>query len=267
MSRLSKAESARINGAKSKGPVTPEGKAKSSRNAFTHGAYSELMVLDTEEPAAYLDLSHQLFSHFNPRNIMEEELVRDIIDGRWRLHRVKGMETAVLNLQMSLQRKEIETKFVTIDVETRTVLAATELADTSQLLPLLQRLDTKFTRLVYRTIELLAKLQSDMPPSQLTGGGPSMNAGTQPTAQPTNQAAAEAKTSEPAAEPAQPAASVMRRPHFLTPERYAAIAPRAIPHLVQENKNIDFRNEPTELHQTPSLPAETPESLRYFQAA
>ena len=263
MSKLSKAESARINGAKSKGPVTPEGKAKSSRNAFTHGAYSELMVLDTEEPAAYLDLSQQMFSHFKPRNIMEEELVRDVIDGRWRLHRVKGMETAVLNLQMSLQRKEIETKFVTIDVETRTVLAATELADTSQLLPLLQRLDTKFTRLVHRTIELLAKLQSDMPPSQLTGGGPSISvATTQPAA-----TIVEAKTSEPATEPAQPAASVMRRPHFLTPERYAAIAPRAIPHLVQENRNIDFRNEPTEVYQTPSLPAETPERLRYFQAA
>jgi len=42
-----------------------------------------------------------------------------------------------------LQRDELERKFRTLDVETRTVLAATELTDTSQILPLLQRLDTK----------------------------------------------------------------------------------------------------------------------------
>ena len=42
-------EAARRNGAKSKGPVTAAGKARSSRNNFKHGIYSKTADLTFEE--------------------------------------------------------------------------------------------------------------------------------------------------------------------------------------------------------------------------
>ena len=50
-------QAARANGAKSRGPITPEGKARSSRNATTHGLLSQYVVIPGEDPAGFQRLS------------------------------------------------------------------------------------------------------------------------------------------------------------------------------------------------------------------
>ena len=48
-----KTQTARANGAKSKGPVTPEGRAKSSLNATRHGLSSKITVMPAESPEEF----------------------------------------------------------------------------------------------------------------------------------------------------------------------------------------------------------------------
>jgi hypothetical protein len=60
MSSQRKIDSARANGARSKGPITEAGKAASSKNSLCHGMLSQTIVLEGE--------SKNTSSNFSPRS-------------------------------------------------------------------------------------------------------------------------------------------------------------------------------------------------------
>ncbi len=57
----------RENGAKSQGPVTPEGKQRVSQNARKHGLTSPLNLVAAEDEAAYDHLVAAIFQYYNPK--------------------------------------------------------------------------------------------------------------------------------------------------------------------------------------------------------
>jgi hypothetical protein len=61
-----KAAAARANGALSRGPITPEGKARSSQNALQHGLFSTSVVLATEDPEAFSALLQDYCDYTSP---------------------------------------------------------------------------------------------------------------------------------------------------------------------------------------------------------
>ena len=108
-------QASKLNGSKSKGPVTPEGKARSSQNAITHGMHARAIVLAGEDDDKYSQLQAEYFNYWQPETIIETDLVNDIATSRWRLNRLLANETAVLDAEIDRQREAVSEEFKTID--------------------------------------------------------------------------------------------------------------------------------------------------------
>jgi hypothetical protein len=96
--KMSRVEASRLNGAKSKGPVTEEGKEKSSRNAYKHGLFSSVVNLARQEdPENFKKLHEAIYQDYCPKNQMELHLVETIVSCVWKLRRADEIETSLLN--------------------------------------------------------------------------------------------------------------------------------------------------------------------------
>jgi hypothetical protein len=87
----------RQNGAKSHGPITDEGKARSSRNAIRHGLLSHTVVLDDEDPKEFKALLDQHVAKFQPNGDIEHQTVEEMAICRWKLRRLNIIETTLID--------------------------------------------------------------------------------------------------------------------------------------------------------------------------
>jgi hypothetical protein len=85
----------RANARRSTGPRTPEGKAVSSRNALTHGAYAADDTILATAADTYLD---DFRAHFQPANPFEEHLVAHLAALAGRRDRLNAAMDALLEL-------------------------------------------------------------------------------------------------------------------------------------------------------------------------
>jgi hypothetical protein len=86
-------EAARRNGARSRGPTTAEGKARSSANALKHGlAAANHALLEGEDRAAYEELLTGLVDELAPGTELEARLVQRLASALWRQDRADRLE-------------------------------------------------------------------------------------------------------------------------------------------------------------------------------
>jgi hypothetical protein len=78
-----KLDANRLNGAKSHGPVSATGRARSAQNAIKHGLCSVFNVLESEDQGMYNDLLQRFVHTEKPADDVEYELVARMARATW----------------------------------------------------------------------------------------------------------------------------------------------------------------------------------------
>jgi hypothetical protein len=152
MSTPKQIAASRANGAKSKGPATPEGKLVSSRNSTRHGLFAENIVLEAEDTGRFIELVESLFEEHNPRTPTERLLVENIAAARWRQWRIWGMQKVAFD-------HEVASPSTTNDPPLRAVLAWKNSAESIRTHELLLRYEIALDRQISRSLLRLQQLQ------------------------------------------------------------------------------------------------------------
>src|SRR5579884_1012679 len=123
----SQTAASRVNGAKSHGPVSPEGKAKCSRNAVRHGLSSRRILVDGESEDDLNALRVHWMRQLQPLTPAERETAEEVVAAQWRIRRCQETESALFS---------VEIKKLGVDASDSEALAAAfkTLADTSKAL-------------------------------------------------------------------------------------------------------------------------------------
>jgi hypothetical protein len=96
MTSVKQIEANRSNALNGTGPRTAKGKARSSRNALTHGLTAQEIVIPGEDLAAYRLFEQQLIDDLQPNGSCELELVERLAATYWRLRRIPQFEAALM---------------------------------------------------------------------------------------------------------------------------------------------------------------------------
>ena len=147
------------------GPVTAEGRARSSRNSLRHGLTAKAVVLDTESQDEFNTLLNGFLDRFRPANPLEAELVESMAASRWRLRRLYSIESRLFNSEILLRADDFDKEFTETDDTDRLADAFKSLANGGPSLALLIRYETALNRAFDRAFKQLTQLQSASRPT------------------------------------------------------------------------------------------------------
>jgi hypothetical protein len=92
MATAKQVAASRANGQKSRGPITPEGKAKSRFNALKHGIDAKQQIMFAESAGDLAELAAEYHDLHCPANADERFLVDTLVNNEWRLRRLRCVE-------------------------------------------------------------------------------------------------------------------------------------------------------------------------------
>ena len=135
-----------------KGPVTPAGKCRSSRNATRHGLMAKIVVLENESREAFDSLQSEFVARFAPTDAVELGLVEEMLSAFWRQRRAWAIETRIMDNATATQPPDE-------DELTRLAGGFTSIAAQPPL-ELIHRYETRLHRIFQRALANLIQMRS-----------------------------------------------------------------------------------------------------------
>ncbi len=153
----------RENAQKSTGPKSPEGKARSSRNAITHGLTSHDLVTFGENPEELDAFREAWMAELAPEGVEEQDLADRVVDSAWRLRRAGRMERRLTWLHY-IDNYSDKVKLDELNAERLLVFSdnmSAELIGNGRSILNLDRHEAHIERLYYKAMDRLKKLRAE----------------------------------------------------------------------------------------------------------
>jgi hypothetical protein len=148
-----RSETNKANAQHSTGPKTEAGKKSSSLNALRHGLTGQLIVMPSDDLAAYQRHLKSFTDEYQPQGATESHLVQALADTSWRLNRAAALESNLLTLA-SQHRFFADTDPLVADALTLAAAVESQSRALANLSLHTQRLSRQFERTVAQLREL-----------------------------------------------------------------------------------------------------------------
>ena len=158
MSSLRKIDSARANGAKSRGPITEEGRKKSSMNALKHGLTARTVLFSNDNHDEYNALLESYIESLQPIDPVEMDFVVEMVNAKWQQRRVQKLETELFDREMNEKKATLDKDYGSYS-ETFEQTHAFRMLAQSPSLQMMQREASRHQRTYHRALNNLLRLR------------------------------------------------------------------------------------------------------------
>jgi len=157
MSSLRRIRASRVNGTRSLGPVTAEGKRRSSQNALRHGLLADCIVLQGESRQGFQDLLQEHVERFDPSDAVEFGMIEEMASAQWRLRRLWAIETDTFDESLAAEPE---------GTSLRRIAAAFRKLASGPALTLIHRYETRLHMMYQRAFQNLLVLRATNIPNE-----------------------------------------------------------------------------------------------------